>query len=298
MKSTKIKSHKKRLTVFEIVLYSVFMILALITIFPIYNVLIVSISNTVATATHSPYILPYVFDLTGYKTIMIDEYFYKSLFTTLFVTIVGTGLNMLFSIMGAYVLSRKRLLGRNIFLSLILFTMFFSGGLIPTYLTVIGYGLGNTVWSMIVPPLVSTYYLIIMKNYFSNLSPELEEASKIDGANDLVVLVKIFLPISAPFMATFALFYAVERWNEWWNAFIYISDRDIQPLQIYLRQTLVAFNNQLTSQAQTALQTQGKISVQSVQMANIVIAMFPIMCVYPFLQKYFVKGVLIGSVKG
>ena len=288
---------KRKISLFDVILYLVFGLIALITIYPFYNVLIVSLANTLASATYSPYLYPHVFDLTGYKTIMSDTYFYRSLGTTLFVTIVGTTLNMVFSVTAAYVLSRKRLIGRKFFLSAILFTMLFSGGLIPTYLVVSGLGLDNSIWSMIFPSMISTYYLIIMKNYFVSLPASLEEAARIDGANEFVVMTRIFIPISKPFMATFLLFYAVERWNEWWNAYLYISDKNIKPLQIYLRDVLVNFNSQLATQAQSMMSSHNKVFVQSIQMATIIITMPPILCVYPFVQKYFVKGVLVGSVK-
>ena len=288
---------KRKISLFDVILYLVFGLIALITIYPFYNVLIVSLANTLASATYSPYLYPHVFDLTGYKTIMSDTYFYRSLGTTLFVTIVGTTLNMVFSVTAAYVLSRKRLIGRKFFLSAILFTMLFSGGLIPTYLVVSGLGLDNSIWSMIFPSMISTYYLIIMKNYFVSLPASLEEAARIDGANEFVVMTRIFIPISKPFMATFLLFYAVERWNEWWNAYLYIIDKNIKPLQIYLRDVLVNFNSQLATQAQSMMSSHNKVFVQSIQMATIIITMLPILCVYPFVQKYFVKGVLVGSVK-
>ena len=288
---------KRKISLFDVILYLVFGLIALITIYPFYNVLIVSLANTLASATYSPYLYPHVFDLTGYKTIMSDTYFYRSLGTTLFVTIVGTTLNMVFSVTAAYVLSRKRLIGRKFFLSAILFTMLFSGGLIPTYLVVSGLGLDNSIWSMIFPSMISTYYLIIMKNYFVSLPASLEEAARIDGANEFVVMTRIFIPISKPFMATFLLFYAVERWNEWWNAYLYISDKNIKPLQIYLRDVLVNFNSQLATQAQSMMSSHNKVFVQSIQMATIIITMLPILCVYPFVQKYFVKGVLVVSVK-
>lgn len=291
-----LRKKKGHLSAFEICLYAVFGFLALMTLYPFYNVLIVSFSNTVTSARFSPYLWPHVMDLTGYKAIINDRYFFKSLTTTLFVTIVGTTLNMTFSVVAAYVLSKKRLMGRKFFLSAILFTMLFSGGLIPTYLVVCDLHLDNTVWSMILPTMISTYYLIIMKNYFAGLPPSLEEAARIDGANEFVILTRIYIPISKPFMATFALFYAVERWNGWWEAFLYINDKNIKPLQIYLRDVLVSFNTQLGTQAQSMM-TGSKVFVQSVQMAAIVITMLPILCLYPFLQKYFVKGVMIGAVK-
>ena len=287
---------KRRLSAFELCLYLLFGLLALMTLYPFYNVLIVSFSNTVTSAKYSPYLYPHVFDLTGYKAIIRDAYFFKSLATTLFVTVVGTSLSMLFSVVAAYVLSRKRLLGRKFFLGMILFTMLFSGGLIPTYLVICDLNLDNTIWCMILPVMISTYYLIIMKNYFAGLPPSLEEAARLDGANDWVILTRVFVPISKPFMATFALFYAVERWNGWWEAYLYINDKNIKPLQIYLRDILVSFNTQLGSQAQSIL-SGNRVFVQSVQMAAIVVTMLPILCLYPFLQKYFVKGVMIGSAK-
>lgn len=287
---------KKKLTLFDVCLYLFFGVLALITLYPFYNVLIVSFSNTVTSAKYTPYLFPHVFDLTGYKAVIKDVYFFKSLGTTLLVTVVGTALNMLSTVVAAYVLSRKRLIGRKFFLKAILFTMLFSGGLIPTYLVICDLNLDNTIWSMILPTMISTYYLIIMKNYFASMPSSLEEAARIDGANEFVILTRIFLPISKPFMATFTLFYAVERWNSWWEAFLYINDKDIKPLQIYLRDILVSFNTQLGSQAQSML-SGDKVFVQSVQMAAIVITMLPILCLYPFLQKYFVKGIMIGSIK-
>ena len=288
--------NRKTTKLFDIILYILFGILALITIYPFYNVFIVSFSNTKASVEHSPYILPYVFDLEGYKAIMNDVFFFKSLIVTIFVTVVGGTLNMVFSIIAAYVLSRRGLIGRKFLLSLILFTMFFSGGMIPTYLVISDFKLVDNVFSMILPTMLNTYYVIIMKNYFSSLPIGLSEAASIDGANALTILLRIYLPISKPFMATFALFYAVERWNGWWSAFLYISNKNIKPLQIYLREVLVNFNTQLATQAQSML-TQEKIFIQSVQMAAIVVTMLPILCLYPFLQKYFVSGIMIGSIK-
>jgi putative aldouronate transport system permease protein len=203
---------------------------------------------------------------------------------------------MFLSIAGAYALSKKRVMGRNIMLGLILFTMLFSGGLIPVYLTVSGLGLVNSIWAMILPTAISAYYLIIMKNYFISLPPSMEEAAKIDGANEITVLIRIILPISLPFMATFALFYAVERWNEWYNSMLYINERTLAPLQIYLREVLISMSTQLTSQAQAIVGAK-KVFTTSIQMATIVVSAAPIICVYPFVQKYFVKGIMVGGLK-
>lgn len=282
---------------FDVVLNLFFVLLALITLYPFYYVLIMSFANAVSTAQHVPYLLPYTIDLTGYKTIFKDAAFFRAFGVSVFVTVVGVFLNMLLSIMGAYALSKKDLIGRNFFLGLILFTMLFSGGLVPGYLNVKNLGLVNTVWSMIFPTAISTYYMIIMKNYFVSLPESLEEAARIDGANSFVILVKIIIPISTPFIATFALFYAVERWNEWYNAMLYINQKSLQPLQIYLRDVLISLSTQLASQAQVMMGKTQKVLATTVQMACIVVTMVPILCVYPFVQKHFVKGIMVGGIK-
>lgn len=288
---------RNKIKPFDIGLNIFFIVLALITLYPFYYVLIMSFSNAVATAQHVPYMLPYVIDFSGYKTIFADAAFFKALGTSLFVTIVGICINMVLSIMGAYALSKKSLIGRNFFLTMILFTMLFPGGLVPTYLNIKNLGITNTIWAMIFPTALSTYYMIIMKNYFVSLPESLEEAARIDGANSFVILVKIIIPISMPFVATFALFYAVERWNEWYNAMLYISEKRLQPLQIYLREVLISLSSQLAAQAQVMVGKTQKVMATTVQMACIVITMVPILCVYPFVQKHFVKGVMVGGIK-
>ncbi len=289
-------THKiRRVRAFDVILISILGLLALITVYPFYNVLILSFSNIAAQSKHTPYLWFWAIDWEGYKTIVSDQYFFISLNNTLFVTIVGTAINMLLSVSGAYVLSKQRLPGRNFLLTFVVIPMLFSGGMIPTYLVMKDYGLINSIWSMILPWAVSSYYVIIMKNYFRSISPSLEEAAVIDGAGDLQILIRIILPISMPFTMTFLLFYSVERWNEWWNAYLYISEKSLYPLQIYLREILINMNNQLSLMAQ--INSGKKIPAQSVQMATIIITALPILCVYPFVQKYFVKGVMIGSIK-
>ena len=289
-----LRDHK---TAIDYVVIVVFALLSLLTLYPFYNVVILSLSNTVAVAKHTPYVLPYTFDLTGYITIIKDNNFVRALLVSLFVTIVGTSVNMFLSVIGAYVLSKRKLIGRKVFLTLILFTMLFNGGLVPTYMVVKDLGLVNSLWSMILPAAISTYYLIIMKNYFLNLPAGLLEAANLDGASEWTILWKIAIPISKPFMATFALFYAVERWNEWYNALLYINNTSIQPLQIYLRDILVALNSQLSTQAQQMMSSTQKVSASAVQMATIVVTTVPILCVYPMVQKHFVKGIMVGGLK-
>lgn len=295
MKKKRLK--KSRITCYDVCVVAVFTLLALLTLYPFYDVLILSLSNTVSVATHTPYVLPFTIDFTGYRTILQDEYFLKALAVSLFVTLVGTSINMFLSVTGAYVLSKRGLIGRKVMLTLILFTMLFGGGLVPTYMIVKDLGLVNSIWAMVLPTAISTYYLIIMKNYFLNLPDGLLEAAQLDGANEWQILWKVAIPISKPFIATFALFYSVERWNEWYNALLYINKKDLSPLQIYLREILISLNTQLSAQAQQMISSTQKVSTTAVQMAAIIVTAVPIICVYPFLQKYFVRGIMVGGLK-
>lgn len=287
----------KKSRTFDVVVIIMFAALALLTLYPFYNVIILSFSNTESVAKHIPYLLPFALDLTGYKTIIQDSDFINSLLVSLFVTIVGTAVNMVLSVIAAYVLSRKYLDGRNMIMSVIVFTMLFGGGLVPTYMVIKDMGLINKVWAMILPTAINTYYLIIMKNYFLGLPDGLFEAAKLDGAGEWTMLWKVAFPLSKPIMATFTLFYAVDCWNEWYNALLYINKKALSPLQIYLRDILTSLNSQLSTQAQQMMGSTQKVSTSAVQMATIVITALPIMLVYPYLQKYFVNGVMVGGIK-
>ncbi len=281
----------------DIVIAVILGFMTLAAIFPFYQVVLLSFADMASYAKHPLYLLPYCFDLTGYKTIFEDPMFFTSLGVTLFITLVGTSLNMFLSVMGAYVLSRKYLMGRKVILNLIIFTMLFNGGLIPTYLVIKNLKLVNTVWAMILPCGISTYYLIIMKNYFMSLPDSLLEAARLDGANEWSILTRVVLPISVPFMATFILFYAVERWNEWYLANLYINKSALYPLQTYLRNVLISMSNTLNDIAKQFMQGHAKVNSTAVQMATIVVATVPILCVYPFVQRHFVKGVMVGGIK-
>ena len=291
------KYHVGQKSALDIVIAVVLGAMTLAAVFPFYQVVLLSFADMTSYARHPLYLLPYCFDLTGYKTIFEDPMFFTSLGVTVFITLVGTTLNMLLSVMGAYVLSRKYLVGRKLFLNLIIFTMLFNGGLIPTYLVVRDLKLVNTVWAMILPCGISTYYLIIMKNYFMSLPDSLLEAARLDGANEFHILTRVVLPISIPFMATFILFYAVERWNEWYLANLYINKAALYPLQTYLRNVLISMSNTLNDIAKQFMQGHAKVNSTAVQMATIVVATVPILCVYPFVQRHFVKGVMVGGIK-
>lgn len=291
------KYHVGQKTMLDYVLIVILGLMALTALFPFYQVVLLSFADMASYAAHPLYLLPYSFDLTGYKAIFEDPAFFQSVLVTLFVTVVGTTINMVLSVLGAYVLSRKYLIGRKVFLNLIVFTMLFNGGMIPSYLVIKGLGLINNIWVMVLPYAISTYYLIIMKNYFTSLPESLLEAARIDGANEFSILTKIVLPISIPFMATFILFYAVERWNEWYLANLYINKASLYPLQIYLRNVLISMSNTLNDIAKQFMTGHQKVNSTAMQMATIVVATVPILCVYPFVQKHFVKGVMVGGIK-
>ena len=295
MQTTIAKAHHKghkQFSIFPFVNGLFFLIFCLFILIPLWKVIVDSLDLNTG---YGMKLWPENFGLAGYQSVFSNPTLLRPLMISVVTTVTGTFLGLLLSTIGAYVLIQWDMPGRNFFAGMLLFTMIFQGGMIPTYLVMKSYGLINSIWSMILPWAVSSYYVIIMKNYFNSISPSLEEAALIDGAGDLQILVKIILPISMPFTMTFLLFYAVERWNEWWNAYLYINEKTLYPLQIYLREVLINMNNQLSLMAQI---TSGKkIPAQSVQMGTIIITALPILCVYPFVQKYFVKGVMIGSIK-
>ena len=212
---------------------------------------------------------------------------------SIFITLVGTLVNMIITIMAAYVLSKKDLKGHRILMFLAVFTMMFSGGIIPTYMVVKSLGLMNSLWSMILPSAINTYNLIVLRNFFADLPVELEEAAKLDGCTDVGILFKIMVPISKPAITTVTLFYAVDHWNDFFSAVMYISNRAKWPLQLFLRSMLFE-NDAAYSGSGESLFLLG----QPMKMAAVMMSIILIMCAYPFFQKYFTKGVMTGAVKG
>lgn len=286
--------------IFDVILVIFFILCAVIMTFPFYNVLMTSLVSRGEYYSRSLILWPEKFYFTSYQFILSSDKLMRSMGVTVFVTLVGCAYSMFVTVMLAYGLSKKSLPGRNIFLSLILITMFFGGGLIPYYMLVRSLGLINSVWVMIFPVGVSIWNFIIIKSFFNQIPESLEESAKLDGANDFQVLWKIVLPLSLPVLATFTLFYGVEYWNTWWFALLFITDQRLHPLQLVLRKMVVL--NELPSQMQVGFNTTtgGRVDLfdDGIRMATVVVATIPILCVYPFLQKYFAKGVLIGSLKG
>lgn len=288
--------HKNNLVDYGI--HIILLAAALIMIIPFYNVVLQSFATPAAIAKQPIYLIPTTLDFSSYAVIFEKKDSWSALRISVFVTIVGLFINMLLTVCGSYALTKSRMPGQKVFIGLVIFQMLFHGGLIPTYLTMKNYGLLDNLFSMILPVAVNTYYLIILMSYFRTIPEALEESAKIDGANDIQILFRIILPISLPTIVTISLFYTVDRWNEWYNAMIYLKDATKYPLQLYLRE-LLADVSRLTSSdlASSELTDRSALYTNGIKMAMVVVTTLPIVLVYPWLQRYFTAGVMIGSVK-
>lgn len=271
-------------------------LLSVITLYPIYYVLVASFSNPNDIISHSGVLLwPKNFDLTSYKLILQYPMIFKSYLNTFIYVVLGTAINMVLTILGGYTLSRKNVPGTKFVMMAITFTMFFSGGLIPRYLLVQSLGMIDTMWAVILPTAITTTNLIIMRTSFGGLPDSLEEAAKIDGANDFQVLVRIMLPMSMATIAVMTLFYAVSHWNEFFNPMIYLKTREKFPLQVILRELLITNSTDSVTQG---VEDDKAMIAQVIKYSTIIVSTVPILVVYPFLQRYFTKGVMIGAIKG
>jgi putative aldouronate transport system permease protein len=267
-------------------------IISLITLYPFWDVIVSSVISLEEYVTTNFHLWPRKLNLDSYKFIFGMDELWNSYGVTLFITIVGTIINMVLTTLTAYVLS-KNLKGSRVIMFLIVFTMLFSGGMIPLYIVVRKVGIMNTPWALIFPTAIQTWNLILMKNFFYTIPESLEESAKLDGANDMTILMHIVLPLSLPVLATISLFYAVYHWNEYFHAVMFITTKKNWPLQLFLRAML--FENEASTQSGG---DDPSLLGMPIKMAAIAVAVIPIMAAYPFFQKYFVKGVLIGAVKG
>lgn len=285
----------KAFNVFNIFFMSFLMVLML---YPLLYVIFASFSDSNILMRHTGLLLaPKGFNLSSYKAVFKNPNILQGYKNTLIILVTGVSINIAMTSLGAYVLSRKNLMFRNVIMLFILFTMFFSGGLIPTYLTVSNLGLTNTYWALILPGAISTYNLIIMRTGFEAIPSSMEESAKIDGASHFIILFRIYFPLAKAVIAVMVLYYAVSSWNSWFNAMIYLQQRrDLQPLQLILRGILI--ENDVNSMLGGASGADQESIAETIKYAVIVVATVPILSIYPFLQKYFVKGVMIGAVKG
>lgn len=275
-------------------------LLALLTViffYPMWHCLMASFSEPMQLIGYKGLISwPRGFSLEGYKTVLNNRNILIGYGNTLFYLIVGTVLNMLLTILGAYALSRRKMMFKKPLTLLIVFTMYMDFGLIPAFLNIKGLGLYDSRWAIILPVAVNTYNLIVMRTAFASLPPALEESAMIDGANDFTILWRIALPLSKATLAVVTLFYAVEHWNSWFSASIYLRDRNKYPLQLFLREILIASSSSTAAGEPSSVD--GVMYLEELlKYCTIIVSTVPILCVYPFAQKYFVSGVMLGSVK-
>lgn len=284
---------------FDWIVHAILILICLIVLYPLVFVVIASISSADAVMRGEVWLWPKDITFVGYNKIFKNNDILTGYGNTLVYTIVGTSINLVMSIAAAYPLSRKDFFGRGTLSALMVFTMFFSGGMVPTYLLIKNLGMLNSMWALILPGAISVYNVLIMRTFFQNGIPyEVQEAAQIDGCSNISTLLRIILPLSMPIIAVMILFYSVGHWNAYFNAMIYLTDRDMWPLQLFLREILIQGQMQemlgIGDESQARLVMEG----EAIKYAAVIVANLPVLCLYPFLQKYFVKGVMIGAVKG
>ncbi len=283
--------------VFTVCNYVILSLIMLLTLYPCWYVLTASVSNPVLLYNGSKLLLwPRGFSMEAYRLILQHAMLWKSYGNTLIYVSASLVLGLSCTILGSYVLSRSYMPGKTFILGLITVTMFFGGGMIPTYLVVVNLRIVNTRWAMILPGLVSTYNMIMMMTYFRGIPASLEESARIDGANDFTILLRIMIPLALPVIAVIALYIIVGNWNSYIAATIYLRDRELFPLQVILREILISG----TSNLDTATSGYDDFSAYSeaVKYTTIIASTLPVLCIYPFLQRFFVKGVMLGAIKG
>ncbi|MEH7272947.1 carbohydrate ABC transporter permease [Neobacillus vireti] len=291
--------------IFKVFNYAFLLLAMVIVLYPLIYIISASVSSPSAVNSGEMWLFPKGFTLAGYELIFQNDLIWKGYLNTIFYTVLGTSINLLFTLPAAYALSRKDLVGRNIFMGIFVFTMFFGGGLIPSYLVIKGLGLIDTIWAMVLPNAVAVWNLIVARVFFQVTIPkELEEAAAMDGCTNMKLFIKVILPLSTPIIAVMALFYGVGHWNGYFNALIYLSDKELYPLQLVLREILVlqSMTSEMAGGAISGSVAEAQNSkaelAQIIKYGVMIVSTLPIIIVYPFLQRYFVKGVMIGSVKG
>ena len=277
---------------FDVLVYGILLFVLLITLIPVMFVISMSFTPYAELIKRGGFVLiPTTVTLGAYREMLNDGLLLGGMWITVQVTVIGTTLNLIATTLTAYPLSRRQMPGSKLVTKLIIFTMLFSAGTIPTYLVVKATGVMNTIWAMIIPSLITVYNLIVMKAFFEGLPEELFEAARIDGASEFGVLIKIVLPMSLPIMMTIGMYYAVSHWNAYMVAVLYISDAELRPMQVILRRMLKQANMDTNS-------VEDVVPAETLRMAAVCFATAPIVIIYPFIQKYFVKGTLAGAVKG
>jgi putative aldouronate transport system permease protein len=284
--------------IFDTINYLLLLSLVVVTLFPLWHVLVTSFASPEAITKYgSTLIWPEGFNMKSYTYVFSNPMIGIGYQNTIILVIVGTTLSMLMTCFGAYTLSCKWLMGRKFLVLLVTIPMFFGGGLIPSYLLVRQLGLYNSFWALILPGVVSSWNMIMMRTFFQGIPDSMSESARIDGANDFHILFRILIPVSVPIMAVMILFYAVGYWNAWFGASIYLKDRSKFPLQLVMRGILISGSQRDFDIGYISGANKTQI-FKGLKYATVIVSTVPILCVYPFLQKYFVKGILVGSLKG
>jgi putative aldouronate transport system permease protein len=284
--------------IYDIVVYVLGVLVLLIMAYPLWFAVIASFSDPRALNAGTVWVYPKMFTVEGYRRVFADSRVWLGYRNTLFYTVVGTFISLLFTLPAAYALSRRDMKGRNAIMMIFVFTMFFSGGLIPTYITVNNFKLTNTIWVLLIPFSVSVYNIIIARTFFASTIPqELLEAARIDGCSNLRFFTSVVLPLSGAIIAVIGLYCAVGQWNQFMTSLIYVRNEKLAPLQIILRNVLL--QNQFSESSKVGMnQDEMRRAADIIKYAIIIVSTAPVMCLYPFIQKYFVKGVMIGAIKG
>lgn len=282
---------------FDSLNYALLLLLVIVTLYPIYYMAIISVSDGLLVSRGDVRFFPSGFNLEAYKTILEDPAIIRSYGNTFLYTTLGTLINVALTALCAYPLTRK-LHGKTVFTVLIVLTMFFHGGMIPSYLVVNNLGLLDSMWAILLPPAINVWYMIMMRTFFAGIPGEIHESALMDGANDLVIFLRIVLPLSVPVLATMTMFYAVWHWNSFFPSMIYLNDQKLFPVQIIMRKIVVAGQMGNQSMAASGSEIGVLVSAENIKYAVIIITILPILLVYPFVQKYFVKGVMVGALKG
>lgn len=284
--------------IFDVANITIMVLFCLMIIYPIWNTVVISLNDGTDAMQGGLYWWPRVFSMESYKTVLETPGIFKAFGITISKTVIGVITHVLFTAMVAYGLSKRELTGRKLYLTIGIVTMFFNGGLIPNYLLIRNLGLLDNFMVYIIPALFSFFDLIIFQSFFRELPASLEESAFIDGANEVQIFLKIVLPLSMPVIATIALFNGVYQWNDFFTGVIYINTPDLQPIQTFLYKVIVqSSSSQMIAAMPASVAGMAKTTSESIKLATMVIATLPIVLVYPFLQKYFVKGMLLGSVK-
>ncbi|MCR5564384.1 MAG: carbohydrate ABC transporter permease [Gammaproteobacteria bacterium] len=282
-----------RLQGLDWVIFAMLLVYAILIIYPFYNAFLISISPEHVYLETPILLWPKEVTFDNYRAVFTNKTLWSGFGVTMFLLLFGTAYQLFFTVITGYALSRNKWIGKGFLMNMILVTMFFGGGLIPYYFLIKNLGLYNTIWVMVIPGAIDTYNMLLMRNYFASLPADLEESAKIDGANDIQIFVKVYLPMALPMLATVGLFFAVGNWNSWYNGMLFIEKANLKPLQLILRELIATSSSQIESPIGVT-----DVYSEGLQMACIFFTIVPMMSFYPFVQKFFVKGLVVGAIKG